>query len=148
MEPQARIESDLKQAMKAREKERVSTLRMLLTDLKNEKIAAGAEVDESRFIALVRKAIKQRHDAATQFRNGDREESAAKEEREAQMLEAYLPQQASEEEVRTAIRALIEREGLEGPASMGKIMKPMLDHFGPRVDGGTVSRLAREELGR
>jgi len=148
MEPQARIEADLKTAMKARDKERLSTLRMLLTEVKNERIAAGAEVDEARFVALVRKAIKQRHEAAEKFREGGREESAAKEEREALILDEYLPKQASEEEVLKAIRALIEAEGLSGPAALGKIMKPILAHFGPRADGGTISRLAREELTR
>lgn len=144
--PQARVEADVKTAMKARDKERLSTLRMLLTEVKNEKIAAGQEVDEARFTALVRKAVKQRHDAAEQFRAGGREESAAKEEREAEMLGEYLPKQAEEDEIRREIRAFIEAEGLSGPAAIGKVMPAMLAHFGPRADGGTISRLARQEL--
>lgn len=146
--PQKRVEADLKTAMKAQEKEKVGALRMLLAEVKNERIAAGAEVDESRFAALVRKAIKQRHEAAEQFRKGGREESAAKEEREAVMLATYLPRQASEEEVRAAVEGFIAQQGLSGPAAMGPVMKEMMARFGARADGATVSRIAREVLNR
>ncbi len=144
--PQQRIETDLKTSMKAGDKERTGTLRMLLAEVKNERIAAGAEVDETRFAALVRKAIKQRHEAATQFRAGGREESAAQEEREAEMLGSYLPQTVSEEELSAAIRDLIAAEGLSGPAAMGRVMKEMLGRYGARADGATVSKLARQAL--
>jgi uncharacterized protein YqeY len=144
--PQQRVETDLKTAMKAGEKEKVGALRMLLSEVKNERIAAGAEVDDSRFAALVRKAIKQRHEAAEQFRKGGREESAAKEEREAALLATYLPQQASEEEIQAAIEGFIAQEGLSGPAAMGPVMKEMMARFGARADGGTVSRIARQVL--
>lgn len=144
--PQERVQDDLKTAMKAGEKERVGTLRMLLAELKNERIAAGGEVDEQRFAALVRKGIKQRHEAAEQFRKGGREESAAKEEREAEQLEAYLPQQASEAEIRAAVEAFIAQENLSGPAAMGRVMKETMGRFGARADGATVSRIAREVL--
>lgn len=144
--PQERIESDLKAAMKARESERVGTLRMLLAEVKNERIAAGAEVDETRFAALVRKGIKQRHEAAEQFRKGGREESAAKEEREASLLETYLPQQASEEEIRAAVEAFASEQNLSGGAAMGAVMKEMMARFGARADGGTLSRITREVL--
>jgi uncharacterized protein YqeY len=144
--PQQRIESDLKTAMKAGDKERLSTLRMLLADVKNERIRRGGEVDEPGLVALVRKGIKQRQESAEQFRRGGREEQAAKEEREAEHLGEYLPQQASEEEVRAAVVELVEAEGLAGPAAMGRVMRATMDRFGSRADGATVNRLAREVL--
>jgi uncharacterized protein len=144
--PQQRVETDLRASMKASDKERTATLRMLLSEVKNEKIAAGAEVDDTRFAALVRKAIKQRHEAAGQFRAGGREESAAQEEREAELLGTYLPQAVSEEELSAAIRELIAAEGLSGPAAMGRVMKEMLGRYGARADGATVSKLARQAL--
>ena len=101
--PQETVESDLKAALKAGEKENLATLRLLLTDLKNERIRRGSEVDAETFAGLVRKAIKQR-EAAEQFRAGSRPELADKEEREAEILEAYLPQQVGEAEIRAAIR--------------------------------------------
>lgn len=144
--PQQRIESDLKTAMKAGDKERLSTLRMLLADVKNERIRRGGEVDEAGLVALVRKGIKQRQESAEQFRRGGREEQAAKEEREAEHLGEYLPQQASEEEVRAAVEEVVEAEGLSGPAAMGRVMRATMERFGSRADGAVVNRLAREVL--
>jgi uncharacterized protein YqeY len=144
--PQATVEADLKAALKAGEKERLATLRMLLAEVKNERIRRGSEVDEAAFAALVKKAIKQRHEAAEQYQAGGRPELAAKEGREAETLAAYLPQQAPEEEVRRAVREFVAAQGLSGPAAIGPVMKEMLARFGPRADGGTVNRIAREVL--
>ncbi len=147
--PQQRIEADVKAAMKSGEKEKLSTLRMLLTEVKNEKIRRkGEEVDEAGFVSLVRKAIKQREDSISQYRQGGREELAAKEEAEMKMLEAYLPAQVDEEQIRAAIVALVDERGLTGPAAIGPIMKEMLARFGSSADGGTINRLAREALAK
>jgi uncharacterized protein YqeY len=144
--PQQRIEADVKTAMKAGDKERLSTLRMLLTEIKNERIRRGSEVDEAGFVSLVRKAIKQREDSVSQYRAGHREELAAKEEAEAKMLAEYLPAQVDEGQVRAAIESLVAERGLTGPAAIGPIMKEMLARFGSSADGATINRLAREVL--
>lgn len=145
--PQELIQNDLKAALKAGDKERLSTLRMLLTEIKNEKIRLGGEVDADGFTRLLQKALKQRQDAATQYRDGDRLELAEKEEREAAILNEYLPEQASEEEIRQAIAELVAKEGLEGPKAIGVIMKSMMAHFGSKAEGRVINRLAREVLG-
>jgi uncharacterized protein len=147
-EPRQRVESDLKAAMKAGERERLATLRMLVAEIDNERIRRGSAVDEEAFVPLVRRGIKQRHEAAEQYRRGGREESAAKEEREAEILGAYLPQQAADAEVRAAVERLVAEQGLSGPADMGRVMGAMMKHFGARADGSTVNRIAREVLGR
>lgn len=144
--PQTRVESDLKAAMKSGDKERLSTLRLLLTEIKNERIRRGEELDEEAFIAVVRRALKQRQEAAESYRNGGRAELAEKEEREAAVLEEYLPKQASEDEIRAAIEEIAAAEGLSGPAGMGPLMKGALARFGTAADGKTVSRIAREVL--
>jgi uncharacterized protein len=144
--PQQRIESDLRTAMKAGEKERLGTLRMLLTEIKNERIRRGGEVDEAGFVALTRKAIKQREEAADQYRKGSREELAAKEEREGRILAEYLPAQADEAAVRAAVEALVAERGLSGPAGIGQVMKEMIARFGSAADGATINRIAREVL--
>ena len=144
--PQQRIEADVKTAMKAGDKERLSTLRMLLTEIKNERIRRGSDVDDAGFVSLVRKAIKQREDSVSQYRAGHREELAAKEEAEAKMLAEYLPAQVDEGQIRAAIEALVAERGLSGPASIGPIMKEMLARFGSYADGATINRLAREAL--
>lgn len=144
--PQQRIETDVKTAMKAGEKERLSTLRMLLTELKNERIRRGSDVDEAGFVSLVRKAIKQREEASAQYRNGNREELAAKEDSEAKILEAYLPAQVDEGQIRAAVQALVNERGLSGPAGIGPVMKEMLARFGSSADGSVINRIAREVL--
>ncbi|HLX08659.1 MAG TPA: GatB/YqeY domain-containing protein [Thermoanaerobaculia bacterium] len=145
--PQQRIEAELKAALKSGDKLRLQTLRLLLTDIKNERIRRGGEVDEAGFVALVRKAIKQREEAATQYRAGERRELAAKEESEAAILAGFLPAAADEAEIRRAIAALIAERGLAGPQAIGPIMKETLARFGTSADGATINRIARELLG-
>ena len=146
--PQQRIEAEVKAAMKAGEKEKLSTLRMLLAEIKNERIRRGGEVDEAGFVSLVRKAIKQREEAATQYRNGHREELAAKEESEAKFLATFLPAQVDEGQIRAAVEAIVAEQGLSGPAAMGPIMKGVMARFGSSADGGTINRVAREVLAK
>jgi uncharacterized protein YqeY len=144
--PRADVERDIKDALRARESERLQTLRMLLAEIKNKSIEVGRDVDRDEFASLVRKAIKQRHEAAVQFEKGDRPELRAKELREVEYLERYLPAQASEDDVRQAIVALVRERGLAGPSAMGQVMKEMIKRFGGSADGAMVSRLAREIL--
>jgi len=144
--PQQRIESEVKAAMKAGDKERLGTLRMLLTEIKNERIRRGSDVDEAGFVSLVRKAIKQREESAVQYRKGNREELAAKEEAEKALLEGYLPAQVDEAQIRTAVEEMVASRGLSGPAAIGPVMKEMLARFGSSADGATVNRIAREVL--
>lgn len=144
--PQERIEIEVKQALKAGEKERLSTLRLLLNTIQNERIRTGEEVDEASFLKLVRKGIKQRQESSQQYRQGGRDELADKEDREGEILAAYLPPAVDEDELAAAIREYVAAAGLVGPQAMGQVMKEMLDRFSGRTDGGTINRLAREIL--
>ncbi|HVR30532.1 MAG TPA: GatB/YqeY domain-containing protein [Thermoanaerobaculia bacterium] len=144
--PRADIERDIREALRARETERLQTLRLLLADIKNKSIELGRDVDRGEFAALVRKGIKQRHEAAQQYEQGGRPELKDKELREAEHLERYLPAQASEEDLRRAIRELVAERGLHGPAAIGPVMKEMMKRFGGATDGATVNRVAREVL--
>ena len=150
-DPRERVESDLKAAMRAGDAERRGTLRMLLADLKNQEIrgrgeGGGGALDDEAFAGVVRKGIKQRHEAAEQFRKGGREDAAAREEREAGILESYLPRQAGEDEIRAAIEAFVEEQGLSGRAAIGRLMQATIGRFGARADGATIHRIAREVL--
>ena len=144
--PQARLEADVKSAMKARDTERLGTLRMLLTSVKNRRIELQDEVDEKEFVTLVRRAVKQRHEAAAQYRKGDRPELAEKEESEIGHLEAYLPQAPSDDEIRAAIEELIAEQELSGPKAMGAVMKGMMAKFGAAADGAQINKIARQLL--
>ena len=141
------VQNHLKEAMKAKDKERLGTLRMLLTAVKNDQIEQGNELDEDGFLAVVRRLVKQRKDSATQYRNAGRDELADKEEREIVILEAYLPAQVDEADLHAAIAELIKAEGLEGPKGIGPVMKAMMQKFGATADGGTINKIARELLG-
>ncbi len=144
--PQLQLEGDLKAAMKARDRLLVDTLRMLLTAVKNRRIELGEEVSADDFVALVKKAVKQREEAAGQYRSGAREELAEKEEREIVLLAAYLPEQVGEAELRQAVTEFVTAEGLRGPAAMGQVMKAMIQRFGGAADGKMLSTIAREIL--
>lgn len=146
MDPYDRISTDLKAAMKAGDKERLATLRLLLTAIQNERIAAGRAVDDEGLMTLVQRAVKLRREAADAYRGGGREDAAAREEREIAILEEYLPEPVDEETLRGAVRELVEAEGLEGPQAIGQVMKTLLPRFAGRTDGATLSRIAREEL--
>jgi uncharacterized protein YqeY len=146
--PQQRIEAEVKAAMKSGEKEKLSTLRMLLAEIKNERIRRGDDLDEDGFVSLVRKAIKQREDSITQYRAGGREELAAKEQSELTTLNAYLPAQVDEGQIRAAIEEIVTEKGLSGPAAMGPIMKGVMARFGTSADGATINRIAREVLAK
>lgn len=144
--PKTNLEADVKAALKAGDKERLQTLRMLLADVKNEGIRLGRELEETEFHGLVQRGIKRRREASQQYRKGNRPELADKEEREICHLEPYLPVRAGDDEIRRAIQELVDAEGLEGPAAMGKVMKATLARFKGACDGATVSRIAREVL--
>ncbi len=144
--PQEKIQSELAAAMKASDKERTSTLRMLLTALKNERIAQGEEIDEAGFLKIVQKSIKQRRESAELYDKGGRDELAAKERGEIEILEAYLPEQAGQDEIRSAIEAFVADNDLAGPQAIGQVMKAMMARFAGSADGSVVSRIAREVL--
>ena len=143
--PQHRVESDLRTAMKSSDKERLSTLRMLLTEINNEALKSG-EVDETGFVALVRRAIKQRDEAAEQFAKGNRPELAAKELREKEILSSYLPAQVDEATIRAAAHEIAMAEGLAPGIGMGTLMKALREKFGISADGSTLSRISKETL--
>ena len=145
-ELQIRIQDDVKDALRASDKERLATLRLILTEIKNKSLELRRDADEGEILGLVQKAIKQRGEAAKLYDEGGRAELADKERREAAVLEDYLPPRLDDAEVEARIRALVEAEGLEGPAAIGVIMKTLLPELGGAVDGGTLNRLARQVL--
>ena len=146
-DPRERIETDLRAARKAGEPERVATLGMLLTAIDNERIRSGEAVDDTVFATLVQKAIKQRKEASEQYRQGGSEDRAGREEREAEILAAYLPEQVGEDELRRAVQEIVDADGLAGPAGIGRVMGQMMARYRGRADGATINRLAREILG-
>lgn len=141
-----RIEADLKAAMKAGEKLKVSTLRMVNSALKNERIDKGRDLEEDEVIAVVSKAQKQRREAEEQYREGGREELAEKEAAEAEILQAYLPEPISDEALDEAIEAAIAETGATGMKDMGAVMGRVMEQVRGRAEGSEVSRRVKERL--
>jgi uncharacterized protein YqeY len=142
----SRIEENLKAALKSGDKKRVSTLRLLLAALKNEKIQAQRELTDEEVEAAIRRAVKQRREAIEQYRRGGREDLAASEEEELAILEAYLPKGLSEGELEQAIRGIIADKGYASGKDVGLVMKELMAQHRGRVDGKRAQEMARAML--
>jgi uncharacterized protein YqeY len=144
--PKERIEREIREALKAGDKQRLATLRLLLTSLQNERIRTGSEVDDDGFIRLVQKSIKQRRDSAEQYRKGGREDLVAAEEAEEKILETYLPPPVDDRELEDAVRVFLDERQLSGPAAIGPVMKEMLSRYSGRADGAKINGIVRKIL--
>ena len=139
----ARLQSDLTQARKARDKLKTLVLSTTLADLRNREIELGGDADDDQVARVLSKAIKQRKDAATQMDGGGRPELAEKERAEAEILAAYLPEGLSEDEVRAIIADVIDG----GADQFGAVMGQVMGRIRGRFDGKEANRLVREALG-
>jgi len=141
-----RITEDMKSAMRARQPERLSAIRMLLAAIKQREIDGRIEADDALVAATVEKLIKQRRDAIAQFEAGGRSDLVAKEEAEIEILSAYLPQQMSEAEIDAAIDAAVAETGAAGPSAMGKVMALLKPRLAGKADIGRVSAIVKQRL--
>lgn len=141
------IDGDIKGAMKSGAKDKVSTLRMLSAALKNKQIEKRAPLTDSEIVDTVRSLIKQRKDSIEQFAKGGRQDLVDKETAEVAVLEVYLPQQMSREEVEKTVREVIAQTGAQGAKDMGKVMKALLPLLAGRADNKLVSELVKSSLG-
>ncbi len=143
------IQKDIVSAMKAREEQRLSCLRMVKTALKNKEIEKMAPLDDKESQQVLSTLIKQRKDSIEQFTKGGRPELAAKEAEEIKLIETYLPKAAGEEEIMATVRATIAEMGSPTMKDMGTVMKNAMAKFaaaGARVDGKIVSEMVKREL--
>lgn len=142
------ISRDLIDAMKAKEAERLSALRMVKTALKLRETELPGDVDDAEAIKVLNTLLKQRRDAAEQFRAGGREEMALKEENEARLIQTYLPASVSDEDMAHAVDASIAEVGASSMKDMGAVMKAVRASLeGKTIDGKTLSDLVKAKLG-
>lgn len=142
-----RIKKDRDEALKRRDTTKVQVLRMLLSELHNQKIAAGGDLGEDEIVRVLRKAVKQRQEAAEQYETGGRPERAEQERAEIEVIEAYLPDLMDDQELASAVDDVIEDTGATSMSDMGRVMSELMQRHGPRVDGKAASALVREKLG-
>lgn len=146
---QQRVDSDLKEAMRAKETTKLGVLRMLKSALKYaviEKSGAEAELSDTEAIQVIRKQAKQRQDSIESFEKGGREELADKEKEELAILRTYLPQAMSSEELARVVRETISELGATSKAQMGAVMKALQEKAGGRVDGKALSAEVQKQL--
>ena len=137
----------MKAAMKAGDKLRLSVVRMLISELKNERIAQGKDLDEASERRVLTGYSKKRNEAMEAARAGGREEIAVREQQELDITMSYLPRQLTEDEMRAVVRSHIEAAGAPGPQAFGVVMKSVMAEVGGQADGKLVSALVREILG-
>ncbi len=145
----AAIDAATKEAMKAQDKTRLVTLRMMSSAIKNAEIEArgqGKELTEDALLSLMQKLVKQRQESAELYDKGGRAELAANERAEIGIIQSFLPQQMSEEETRAAIEAAIAESGAEGMKDMGKVIGVLKGKYPGRMDFGKVSGVVRSML--
>ncbi|HQW37536.1 MAG TPA: GatB/YqeY domain-containing protein [Usitatibacteraceae bacterium] len=141
-----RVNEDVKAAMKAREAERLGTLRLLTAALKQREVDERITLDDAGVVAVIEKMLKQRKDSIAQYEQAARQDLADAEKREVAILSAYLPQQLSEAELAAAVAKAVAESGAKSPADMGKVMAIVKPLVAGKADMGKVSALVKARL--
>lgn len=144
------LAEDLKQAMKAKDAVRLRTIRSLRAALKEKEIAerhgGEAHLSEEQVLAVLQKQAKQRRDAIAQYEPAGRDDLVAKEQEELEIIEAYLPKQLGDEEIRRVVQEIVAATGASSMREMGKVMGAAMEQLRGRADGRRINEIARELL--
>ena len=140
------ITEDMKTAMRAKETERLGTIRLLLSAMKQKEVDERVELDDVMVIAIIDKMIKQRKDSIDAFTKADRKDMADKEAAEIEVLQGYLPARMSSDEVLAAVKAIVTSVGASGPGDMGKVMGAAKAQLAGKADMGQVSQAVKAAL--
>lgn len=143
---QQRLESAMRDSMRARDEQRTQTLRMAMAAAHNQRIARGRDLTDEEVVDVLTKQVKQRRESIAMFRDAGREDRAAAEEAEAAILAEFLPEQLSEDEIVSLARAAIAETGASSPSDMGRVMGTLSPRTKGRADGRVVSDVVRRLL--
>jgi uncharacterized protein YqeY len=143
-----KINDDIKQAMKSGDTVKRSTLRMLVSSINNAEIARQSALDESDILSVIAKEVKRHQESIDAFKQGNRPDLVEKEEAEMAILQTYLPQQMSRDEVVAAAKEVIAAVGAKGPGDKGKVMKDLMPRLKGRADGREINEIVTELLGQ
>ncbi|HEX5628651.1 MAG TPA: GatB/YqeY domain-containing protein [Usitatibacteraceae bacterium] len=141
-----RVNEDVKAAMKAREAERLGTLRLLTAAMKQREVDERIVLDDAGVVAVIEKMLKQRRDSVAQYEQAGRQDLADAEKREMAILGAYLPQQLAEAEIAAIVAEAVAAAGAKAPSDMGKVMAIVKPKVAGRADMGRVSALVKASL--
>ena len=140
------LANDMKEAMKAKEKERLAVIRMVRGAIRQQEIDGKTELDDEAVIAVISKEVKMRKDSIVDFQKGGRDDLVAQNETEIAFLMPYLPKQLTEGEVRELVKEAVEKTGASSPKDMGKVMGALMPKVKGRADGKMVNQLVKEAL--
>lgn len=140
------ITQDMKKAMKNKEKGRMKTLRLLRSDLKKAKIDKRGEFTEEDAQQVINKAAKNRRESIESYKKGDRQDLVEEEQKELEVIEEYLPEQMSDDEIKELIDQVIEETGASGMQDMGKVMGTIMPKVRGKADGSKVQAIVRSKL--
>ena len=140
------ITEDMKTAMRAKDSERLATIRLLLAAMKQKEVDERVELDDAMVVAIVDKMVNQRKDSIAAFTTGGRADLADKEAAEIKVLEVYLPQRMSADETAAAVKAIVAELGASGPGDMGKVMGVVKTRLAGKADMGQVSAAVKAAL--
>jgi uncharacterized protein len=140
------LDQDLKSAMREKAQLKLDTIRMLKSAIKYREIELMKPLDDAGILAVLATEVKRRRDSVEQYRAGNRQDLADKEEAEIAILHGYLPQQLTADEVRAKVDAAVKAVGAQGPKDMGAVMKALLPEVQGRADGKVVSELVKARL--
>jgi len=141
-----RLRRDLKDAMRARDSHRKSALRMVLTGIQLAEVEAGQDLEDEDIVVLIRKEVKRREEALEMMREAGRDDLVEDEVKEVEILQAYLPKQMSEDEIRDLAQNVIDEVGAESPSDLGRVMGAIMPRVRGKAEGRTVNRIVRELL--
>ncbi len=146
MSLKAQITEDMKAAMRAKEAERLGTIRLLLAEMKRKEVDERIELDDAAIVAILDKMVKQRKDSIAAFEGAERHDLADKEKAEMQVLQAYLPERMGAEAIAAAVQDIVARVGAVGPQDMGKVMGVVKAELAGKADMGQVSLAVKAAL--
>src|SRR3989344_6007192 len=141
-----KLQQDVRDALKSGDSKKRMVLGMVLAAIKNKEIEKRSELSDDDVVAVIATEIKKRKDAIEQFEKGGRPELAEGERKEAEMLMVYMPEQMSEEDIRSEVKKIIADMGVKDIKEMGKVLGALMPKVKGKADGQTVSRLVKEEL--
>ena len=143
-----RIQDDMKAAMRAKDADRLSTIRMLLAAMKQKEVDERVELDDAAIVAIVDRLLKQRRDSIAAFAQAGRDDLVAKESAEVAVLQTYLPQRLTADEVASEVAALVAELGAAGPGDMGRVMAAAKQRLGGKAEMAQVSAAVKQALAR
>jgi uncharacterized protein YqeY len=141
-----KLQEEMKAAMKSGDKEKLSTVRMLISEIKKVQIDQKKELTDEEIIQILQRYAKQRKESIKQYKEAGREDLAEKEERELKIVQEFLPKQLSEEEIKKIVEEVINETGASSMKDMGRVMKAVMEKVKGRAEGSVVSSIVKEKL--